>query len=245
MKKGVTVITPTGDRPEAFRLCCKYMERQTRKPDQWIIVDDGIGMDTCVHQIAHIHADHIVYAQRHRQKHEPRHTLTLNLLEALPLVQFDTILIMEDDDWYHSGYVEWMYNHFLHTDAKLIGQGYAVYYHVPSQRYKMCPNSIHASLCQTGFRSSELSRVEAICKTKMTNPFVDIKLWQKTFSGDKLLLDDDTKYCVGIKGMPGRQGVCAGWTQYMKSAYTQDTDYEYLRNLIGDDVNHYRAKVLK
>ena len=40
---GITIITPTGDRPLASGLLRDYwMKNQTIKPDQWIIVDDGI-----------------------------------------------------------------------------------------------------------------------------------------------------------------------------------------------------------
>ena len=38
---GITVITPTGDRWKALKRCKFYMERQTIKPDQWLITDDG------------------------------------------------------------------------------------------------------------------------------------------------------------------------------------------------------------
>ena len=42
MESGVTLITPTGYRPEAFGLCIEYVWRQTYNgPLQWIVVDDG------------------------------------------------------------------------------------------------------------------------------------------------------------------------------------------------------------
>ena len=41
MYEPFTIITPTGDRPDAFELCCKYVQRQTIKPVEWIVIDDG------------------------------------------------------------------------------------------------------------------------------------------------------------------------------------------------------------
>ena len=35
------VITPTGDRPEAFALCVKWMKSQDLSPHVWVVVDDG------------------------------------------------------------------------------------------------------------------------------------------------------------------------------------------------------------
>jgi len=37
----ITAITPTGDRPLALALCQQWMDAQTVRPDQWIVVDDG------------------------------------------------------------------------------------------------------------------------------------------------------------------------------------------------------------
>ena len=39
----LTLITPTGDRPDAFALCQQYMLAQDYPGDvRWIIVDDGV-----------------------------------------------------------------------------------------------------------------------------------------------------------------------------------------------------------
>ena len=240
MKNGITVITPTGDRPKAFELCAKYIQRQTCRPNQWIVIDDGKS-DI---EFSNFLSVWVRPVKRQKQKREPRHTLPLNILEALPLIEYDTILIMEDDDWYAPTYIEWMVSYFKKDPSKLlIGQGRGLYYHIPSLRFRRCPNILHAGLCKTGFKSGLIPKVEEICKTKMTNPFIDIKLWQKTLSFDKKLIFDEKDYCVGIKGMPGRQGVCAGWTQYMNNTYTYDTDMEYLKSIIGDDVELYKEYV--
>lgn len=251
MKSGITVITPTGDRPEAFRLCVRSMERQIHQPDQWIIVNDGRDNKDLHNKFSHvmflqgpgISQGQRQYKKRTKQKRERKHTLSLNLLEALPLIEYDTILIMEDDDWYHPEYIAWMASQFAAQHSKLLlGQGKAIYYHLPSQRWMRCNNNYHASLCQTGFKSDLIEKVKNICLKlrKNTNPFIDIKLWLETPKDKKSVLFDDKDYCVGIKGMPGRQGTCAGWTRFKSRAYNQDMGRTVLRGLIGDDVELYK-----
>ena len=85
----ITAITPTGDRKLASDLCRQWMQNQTVKPDQWIVVDDGKqpiskppGAD---------------YIYRKPERGEPRFTMLLSLKMALSRVKGDKILIMEDD----------------------------------------------------------------------------------------------------------------------------------------------------
>ena len=40
-KLGLTIITCTRNRPDAFGLLEQWMRRQTRKWNQWIVINDG------------------------------------------------------------------------------------------------------------------------------------------------------------------------------------------------------------
>ena len=97
----LTVITPTGDRPEALALLQRWIQNQTRRPDQWLIVDDG--------KIP-VNPKHFPTASVIRR--EPRagegHSLGLNLAMALPFVLGDKVVIMEDDDFYGRDYLKTM-----------------------------------------------------------------------------------------------------------------------------------------
>lgn len=246
MKQGITVITPTGDRPEAITLLMNYVHRQTSPANQWIIIDDSVDINYVpwLTKYCQFCVSSLDVVKRERKQREPKHTLPLNLLEALPLVQYDTVLVMEDDDWYHPEYIAWMLSQFHATDKKLLGQGRCVYYHLPSQRYRKGNNIHHASLCQTGFKADMINNVKQWCEhfvqRKNTNPFIDLKLWTHTRKNLKRVLFNDTNYCVGIKGMPGRQGTCAGWTKYHTSGYATDKDGSFLYSLIGNDVELYK-----
>ena len=97
----ITVITPTGDRPEALALLRRWLQHQTRQPDQWIIVDDG---KTPVNPK---HFPTATVIRREPQAGEG-HTLSLNLTLALPQVQGEKVVIMEDDDFYGRDYLQTM-----------------------------------------------------------------------------------------------------------------------------------------
>ena len=74
----ITALTCTGGRPEAFELCKKYMARQTRQPDQWLVLDGP---------------------QTMREK-------VIAALEA-GQIQGDAIVFFEDDDAYKPEWIGW------------------------------------------------------------------------------------------------------------------------------------------
>ena len=194
MKKGITLITPTGDRPLAFRLCEQWMSKQSIKYNQWIVVDDGINMTQFTMGQE--------YIRREREAYDPPHTLHLNLLEALPHIEYDNVFIIEDDDYYHSNYLE-TYMKWLDRNH-IVGQGEAVYYSVLSKSWKQHRNTTHCSLCQTAFNYINTSILEDICKS---NPqMIDVTFWRLA-AGRKKIDTVGKKLCIGMKGMPGRKNL--------------------------------------
>lgn len=226
-----TVITPTGDRPEPFSLCCLYMERQTVKPKEWIIVDDG--------QIETIppHGSYVNYVRRVNTISREKHTLPFQMIEALRHVTTSRVVIIEDDDWYCQNYLEEMMNMFdKHGAAWLIGQGQAIYYHVRYRRYYEINNMDRASFCQTGFRSEFIPNVLSVCqKTKV--PFIDLQLWFGTKR--KFLLIGTNPMCIGIKGMPGRITETTIGHKGTHPGFKEDSDLSKLQSYIGNDAFLY------
>lgn len=222
----ITAITPTGDRPLAMSLCERWMMNQTVRPDQWIVVDDG--MTPIVPTAA------MEYIRREPRAGDPRHTLAINLLQAIPLIKGDKILIIEDDEYYAPTYVEEMSKHL--DGSKIAGITQNRYYHLPTGGYYMMHNKGHASLAQTAFTSAFIPTFRGAVEASMYVDFLDIRMWrmakqslnrQVKFGSRALTTrsrgthdmpkseltlfsDADRPLYVGIKGLPGRAGIGMG-----------------------------------
>lgn len=224
----ITAITPTGDRPLAFALCKHWMEMQTIKPDQWIIVDDG--------KVPLKPPAGATYIRRTPKANDPPHTLNVNLKAAIPHVQGEKILIMEDDEYYAPKYVETMAKEL--NNGEVVGIMRAKYYHLPSGGYLQIGNTIHASLAQMGFNSSFLPELNKLVDDR-GGIYLDMRIWQKIMPEQRgyLFSDDHAPLYVGMKGLPGRPGIGAG---HDTSLYTiMDTSRSILKSLIPDDHKVY------
>ncbi len=98
----IWVITCTGDRPEALNLCNHYMARQGHQDFTWIVVDDGLENSPRPRR-----ADQFI--KRARVVDDGIPTLDKNLMLALHFIEAELepgiVLTVEDDDWYHAGYI--------------------------------------------------------------------------------------------------------------------------------------------
>lgn len=219
----VTLITPTGDRPEAFALCERWIEQQRYTGDiQWIVVDDG-HVPTQVNE-----ADLVL-----RPAPMDGHSLSRNLREALPHIRGEHVLIVEDDDYYGPDYVSVMVGRLQHAD--LVGEFGAKYYYLREHRWRHNVHEKHASLCRTGFNRSVLQTFRN-CITGTDHPSVDLRLWQQ-WDGSALYWTDEagtSRMCVGLKGVSGRQSY--GWKPSRNAQYDDGTK---LRLWLGDDSVHY------
>ena len=230
----ITVITPTGDRPEALALLRQWMSNQTRKPDQWLIINDG---KKKIKSGEFPEAE--VYRRRPR-KDDPACTLGLNLETAAPLIAHDKIIIMEDDDWYGPDYIATMAA--LLDGHDLAGIAGTKYYHPGIPGYREMGRGDHASLSQTAFRRSYLPEVlNAIPFDPSLSQFpecsVDMRLWVKANGTGHLVPGADKKLHCSIKGLPGRPGAGVG---HDKRFYKQDKDLSKFREWCGD-VEAYRG----
>jgi hypothetical protein len=221
----LTAITCTGDRPEAFRLCERWVSRQTRQPERWIVVDDGVEPTRCT-----------MGQQVIRLEPMPGHSLTRNMRAALSCVDVGAVACIEDDDWYGPGWMEWAAAAL--TDFPIVGEGHAVYYHVGRRIHCTHRNDKHASLCSTVVREDLFPLLLQMCEGD--DPFIDTRLWR--FSGHRptrFPTPDDPPMVVGIKGMPGRFGIGLGHKPDRMRNSMPDPDLSFLRCLIGGDADEY------
>ena len=224
----ITAITPTGDRQAAFAICEKWMQNQVTKPDQWIVVDDG-------KKPIIPNTSNMQYIRRIPQLNEPQHTLSLNLLNVLPFIVGDKIIIIEDDDYYSPDYITFMSEQLDKYD--LVGFEKARYYHLGADKYFRFDKQIdYSSLCQTAFNKILID--EFIKQLKNDTTFLDVRFWRKTNCNKKLFNDDNKILQVGIKGLPGREGIGAGHNpDFVK--YEKDINNEVLKQWIPNDFETY------
>lgn len=230
----ITAITPTGDRPLALSLCCRWMEAQTRRPDQWIIVDDG---KTEIYKSLPDFAqklDGLCYVRRVPEPNDPKFTLSENLKAAIPYIRSEKILIIEDDEYYAPGYIEAVSKHL--NKAEVAGIGRSRYYHLPSGGYMIIGNMGHASLAETGFRKSFIPEfIKVLMPGKL---YIDYAIWRaaKRRRPARVFYDKPPLY-VGIKGLPGRRGIGRGHDPriYRK----RDADRSVLKRWIPNDYRVY------
>lgn len=241
----ITAITPTGDRPLAFRLCREWMANQTRRPDQWIIVNDGNDRPT-EEDIAWFNRNipGSVMVRREPGGSDPLITLNLNLKAALPYITGDKILIIEDDEYYAPGYVAEMARRL--DSHEVVGICRSKYYHLPTGGYETYGNVRHASLAETGFRASFLPTFESLLQTKDGPRWLDDLMWThiKATEGKPgkvnslLFVDDKTPLYVGIKGLPGRNGIGSGHKTTMYHVH-DGADRAQLRAWVPGDYQVY------
>lgn len=223
----LTIITPTGDRPLAFALCQNWVRKQTLQPDQWIVIDDGR-----IPLKSYVPMQHV---RREPQPDDPQHTLILNLKTAVPLITGDKVIIIEDDEYYAPEYLEEMALRL--AEHEIVGIARAKYYHLPTGGYRQIANTTHASLAETGFRSSFVPELSEIWEG---DPSLDMRIWQKAGQMRGLLFVDVFKpLYLGIKGLPGRTGIGAGHNPTLYRGIRDTADRPVLKKWVPQDYQIY------
>lgn len=193
----LTLVTPTGARPEAFGLCCEWMRRQDyRGKVRWIIVDDGPEPI----QPPRIPGWHLIHV-RPSPLWDGQNTQARNILSGLKIAD-GRIAIIEDDDYYAPHYLTTIMNWLDHHD--LVGEMDSHYYHLPTKTGKVYRANGHASLCSTAMKGEPVETLKALCEAKANN--LDWNLWQR----HKGALYPWQGLVVGMKGLPGRPGIGVG-----------------------------------
>lgn len=198
---GLTLLTATGARTEAWALCQAWMRRQDYTgPVRWVIVDDGPEPQTLGPMPSGWTIDLI---RPHPPWQPGQNTQGRNLQSGLKAIGAKArVVIIEDDDWYGPQWLSTVAAR-LTGFIELTGESHNRYWHVGQRRAKVFTNKLHASLCATAMQGAAL----ALSRRLVTQPlrFHDLALWRR-FNGRKDLRP--SRHVVGIKGLPGRLGVC-------------------------------------
>ena len=224
----ITCITPTGDRPLAFALCRQWMKHQTVKPTQWIVVDDG--------KVPMVPTGSFQYVRREPRADDPPFTLSPNLAAALPLVKGDKVFIIEDDEYYAPDYIAEMSKRL--DQHEVVGLMHAKYYHLPTGGYKQISNITHANLAETTFRGSFLPEMPEIVQAS-NDSYVDLRIWIKAGVRGYRFSDNEKSLYLGIKGLPGRNGIGVGHNPAIYRNHRDTTDRAMLKKWIPGDYQIY------
>ena len=234
----IALITPTGARKAQFELCKRWMNRQTYKGDVvWIVVDDALPITIGNSGIPY-RSDWTIVKIYPRPFWRGNNTQARNIKAGIDFLkekyckdEIEAIFIIEDDDYYKPVYLEKMMERL--GNYWLLGETNTIYYNVQWRRFVTNPNRHHASLFQTAFTWETIPIIEA----SYTDKFIDARMWQL---GKNKHLFFDNFLSIGIKGMPGRNGIGAGHKLAM--AMSNDIGMNFLIKHIGNEpAKHYEG----
>ncbi|WP_267126436.1 glycosyltransferase family A protein [Xanthomonas sacchari] len=224
----LTLLTATGARPDAWRLCERWMCAQDYPdPVRWIVVDDGPSAQT----IGFVRDGwHLEVVRPSPAWEVGQNTQARNLLAGLEAVaSAERVVIVEDDDWYAPDWLSHVASEL--ESADLVGECRARYYNIRSRLARQMSNNAHASLCSTAVKGEGIEALREACRRQPK--FIDLELWRharygRVFSGHRV---------VGIKGLPGRLGIGIGHVHQFTGQY--DVDGAILRAWVGQDAALY------
>lgn len=230
----LSVITPTADRPQAMEMAERWMSRQTRQPDEWIVADGGEETVRLSSGQVQIRVD-------------PRppgvESFCQNLLAASAMVTGDLVVIWEDDDYYTPAHLQTLER--LLDDQDAVGHELQRYYHLPTSQYLVCVNK-GSALCQTGFRRELLPLFEKACRDAQAKDSrgVDAMFWRYARHRSRklrTLLYRKGLTTVGMKGLPGREGLGIGHRPGKTGHnWKDDSDGQMLTAWLGHEAaGHY------
>lgn len=219
----ITLITPTGGRPEGFSLCVKYIKEQTYKgPFQWIVVQDTEDILPPI--------PNGVILKGPKLWEPGINTQRLNLDTALPHIKGDLIFFIEDDDYYSPDYLSTKIE--LLKYAKAVGEGNCRYYNIKVPGYKELGNMKHSALSQTVVRRELLPLVNSAVNSGEF--FIDMVLWKLIHAAKyPYIIHSNSGTTFGMKGLPGRKGLTPSHTGQEKD-YFYDSKHSKLKEWLGE-----------
>ena len=198
---------------------------------RWIVVDDGPVPQEVTFSRSGWQVE-VLRPQPYWQ--EGQNTQARNLCAAIDqVIPGAPVLIIEDDDHYA---LDWLSVAAAALEQhELVGETCMLYYNVPYRQWLQHRNTAHASLCATGVRGPALAALRAFCTPQIR--YADLELW-RGYAGRSLLFPGTR--VTGIKGLPGRTGICQGHQRnYLRSQH--DVEGKVLRERLGVDAEVYLA----
>jgi glycosyltransferase involved in cell wall biosynthesis len=235
----IALITPTGARPQQIQLCVEWMKRQIYKGEVlWVVVDDAVPITTDFIQDDFKQNWKVVRCYPRPKWEQGQNTQKRNLLAAVNELEkhdgVDYVFIIEDDDYYTPEYLDKMVRYLKGYDA--VGQTKSTYFNVVTGKVKKHSNTRHSSLFQTAIHINKLRTFKDILSSDAST-FIDIHLWG-ALQGSKVHLFNSVDLSIGMKGLPGRDGIGIGH-RVKGVSFKYPMKKKALMDLIGIDYEKY------
>lgn len=202
----ITLITPTGGRPEAFAKCAEMMRAQTYPGDvRWVVVDDAAAETKPPSRPDW----EILYVRRRPFWQEGQNTLAKNLWAGMAYAT-ERVAIIEDDDAYEPWWLAVTMQRLDQHD--LVGEAPSLYVNQATGNRHNMGNYRHASLCATAFKGRRVRDIFlAVLDANLeTGRGIDLDLWRRTPDNLKRICAPTPRGVVGMKSWPGRPGIGVG-----------------------------------
>jgi hypothetical protein len=135
----------------------------------------------------------------------------------------DLVFIIEDDDKYDMTYID-MFGDLTGIDFAGVNQ--TIYYHIKNRTWQIFSHPQRASLFQTAFRVSAMSKF----RWPENTPFIDIEIWKYASNfKTKFILNSGS---IGIKGHG--IGITGGKGHQIKFN-KKDPNFDYLKEHVSEE----------
>ena len=198
LKIGV-IIPDRGDRPAFLKNCLRMISMQTLQPEITLVVN--FKPKSTEKDIT----------KRYRKGYELLRNKGLHL-----------IALMENDDWYHRTYLDYMSQQWLKRGTPdLLGTSYTIYYHLKHRAWFTMNHSTRSSAMNTFIRPDM-----NLTWCDDTDPYTDLHLWLR--SGLTGVIIQPPVLSIGMKH---GEGLCGGrnHTDKLERFINKDEDMHFLK----------------
>lgn len=195
----ISLITPTGDRPESFALLVRWVNRFWKPTEvlEWVVVDDGVvPTDTSDATVPVVHI---------RPSRMAGPSVARNYLAGLRAASGDVLVYLEDDEWYHRDYLAVVVSTFLSEPVDMVGIAPWRAWYLRERRYRDPPlqGILSATTSRTSVRRGPaLDCHVEILKAERADKAGETRLWGTGYLSRNV--QERPYLCVSLKDVPGR-----------------------------------------
>lgn len=244
----ISIITPTRNRQEQLSLVIDCVNNQTRKPDEWIIVDDG--PEPVPQEI--INKISVPYVYHHYRSGLQTSTCA-NTAKCLELANADQYIFFDDDDYYPKNYIE-NFSKLLTQDNVMVGNGRWIDYRLSTGYYRIrlktqddVNKGIHDCMVEwhgSGIRGETLKEnMIKVLKRHESDLYNDVVCFKALFKNGmyKCLVEDFGDFsAISLKDYrTGNKGIIEAHRSN-KGMQRDDDSYTFFKHHLGEDWIKYK-----